>query len=240
MIPKAPRRSSHGFSLVELLVVIGIIAILVSVMFPYLRSALIKANTIKCAGHLRSIGTAMISFAGDNNGNLPLSDTGVVAYNAMGSTSKVYGWTQQLAPYIGADLTVFQCPDSSTSLASFNANYAYFSSTHAAESAGGTQGVNPVSLLKMHGMAQQIIAGDIAFPAAANLTSPTDDDKNDWNQDPAFNGGTAASPVTIPIHGGFSNILFADGHVESDRYFDPTSMTTVYTGVNPSNTYTNP
>jgi prepilin-type processing-associated H-X9-DG protein len=63
---------------------------------------------------------------------------------------------------------------------------------------------------------------------------PQDADKDDYTQDPAFNGGTPTHPVTIPIHGGYSNILFGDGHVESLKYFDPTIYSTVYSPPNTS------
>ena len=60
-----------AFTLVELLVVIGIIAVLISILLPSLAGAWENAKAVRCAANLRNVYQSMVAYAGENKGALP-------------------------------------------------------------------------------------------------------------------------------------------------------------------------
>ncbi|WP_428937723.1 prepilin-type N-terminal cleavage/methylation domain-containing protein [Fontivita pretiosa] len=65
------RASRNGLTLVELLVVIGIVTVLMAMLLPALGRARQAANAAACASNLRQLHLAAMLYAGDNAGFLP-------------------------------------------------------------------------------------------------------------------------------------------------------------------------
>jgi prepilin-type processing-associated H-X9-DG protein len=72
-VSKIPRRFAAAFTLVELLVVIGIIALLIAILLPALSRAMGASREVKCLANLRSIGQAAVLHAHDHKGYFPVA-----------------------------------------------------------------------------------------------------------------------------------------------------------------------
>jgi len=100
------RAGQKGFTLVELLVVIGIIAILIAMLLPALNRARDQAATIQCMSNMRQLAMMMQQYAGDNQQFLPFgswdsSDSDANAVNGRG-TRQSQTWSQ----YVDASMPV--------------------------------------------------------------------------------------------------------------------------------------
>ena len=73
------RRSGGAFTLLELLIVIGIIALLISLLLPALARTRESARQVLCLNHLKELAAAVTSYANDNAGAFPGPAGSVIA-----------------------------------------------------------------------------------------------------------------------------------------------------------------
>jgi prepilin-type N-terminal cleavage/methylation domain-containing protein/prepilin-type processing-associated H-X9-DG protein len=103
-------RRLRGFTLVELLVVIGIIALLISILLPALSKARASANTVACASNLHTMGQAMVMYTNQFR-HYP------GAQSALDSGGTAFGiWAPRLRNFMNGNQKVFWCPQTDVSL----------------------------------------------------------------------------------------------------------------------------
>src|SRR5204862_221546 len=104
----ARRRRCAGFTLVELLVVIGVLATVMALLLPTIRGVREQAQRTVCASRLRNLAAAAVNYAVENHGVLPSGARGgsiPVAFGAAGGNGAFLDgsvrWKQVGRPAVG-------------------------------------------------------------------------------------------------------------------------------------------
>jgi len=201
-----PKRLRIGFSLVELLVVIGIIALLLSILMPSLRKARSIAMRLACAHNLKQINLAMNLYLNGNENTYPCAQDPV-------STAPAYwlwmgrGWRGFVEPYLGGNIdannpSALFCPQDHIAKDKYEStSYAYsMAFYHSPEQIDDMNSLGDTYANPQPSVPQRIV--DVARPSGKILIgewlsnhSAIDDDKGWW------------------CWQGSRNYVFADGQV---------------------------
>jgi prepilin-type processing-associated H-X9-DG protein len=125
-------RAALAFTLVELLVVIGIIALLIAILLPALQRAKENANVVKCASNMRQLGMAFVAYAQDFKNKYPpnvggTAPPGLPINQAWYDDDKIgkylpkYSFPAPGSPTIGGGVMV--CPNDEDSVRSYSQNW---------------------------------------------------------------------------------------------------------------------
>ena len=88
------RKVYAGFTLVELLVVIGIIALLIAILMPALNSARAQAKSVTSLSNLRQLGIGLVQYRVENKGYYPLA-----AWPSLADRARTR-WADAIYPYM--------------------------------------------------------------------------------------------------------------------------------------------
>jgi len=225
------RLGGGGFTLIELMVTIGIIAILIAILLPTLRMAREAAKTVQCASNLRQIGLAIQQYAGANQGRTPAwavrhewpNDPYPPEFLGQWTGP---GWPILIERYLGQNPggAVWNCPAWPDPERRVN----YFLGARWMHEQQPL--LRSIPITRIRNSTTYVFAGECVSqdyyppPFGTDMTGPNEDiDKDDGAiQCLRFFG----EPGGFNMHGRQgNNILFADNHVASFKKWDPQSLT---------------
>lgn len=101
---------SRAFTMVEMLIVLGIVLVLAAIITAALVCSKASAKNAVCISNLRSIGQAVQMYAGANDGFVPPYLTETWLTDKFKIERKPEAWRAALAPLLGGAIETFYCP----------------------------------------------------------------------------------------------------------------------------------
>ena len=120
--PIRTRGASPGFTLLELLVVVALMAVLAALLFPLATRAMDSSYQLKCAGNLRQMSAVYHLYAADHNNRMP--SAAMLGNSSYRAFSDPLGLPSHFGPYLASN-KVWMCPRGRVNLRPFQVNYAW-------------------------------------------------------------------------------------------------------------------
>ncbi|MEM9883714.1 MAG: type II secretion system protein, partial [Planctomycetota bacterium] len=166
------RPGRRGFSLIELLVVIGIVALLIAILLPALSSAKDAAAKVHCSSQVRQIGIALEVYANDFRDLYPVAGS-KIDWGQIDPTTNLPSWMEQLFTYLPSQDVLSGCHRYPR-----DTPYHYFLGARAHFAENGTFG--SVRRLRLRFTSAYVLLGDNTWDFGETPTP--DADKDDYTQ----------------------------------------------------------
>lgn len=200
-----PTYRPRAFTLVELLTVIGIIAVLIAILLPALSGANRKARQVACLSNLQQIGHAVSQYVSDYGNVLPRSLHSSFAV-------RVQPWGRALMPYMGYGHYVSGSPRWQSL---FNGPYRCPVDPRRDDSYSYGKNVYPeLTSLETGGPTWWRVT-DIRQPSRTIFFAELETTPGADHVMAHFWGSAGVSEVGFDRHGKTSNYLFIDSHAEA-------------------------